>query len=222
MALIDERSVADAPTAPRGFRPSSRRRTRMVAGVALAAIAIGGNLAVYSSVGSREPVLQVVRDVPAGQQLTADDLREVEVAVDSTVRTIRAGDAGGVIGQYARVRLVSGSLLVGEALQVEPLVSAGAAVVAIQVPEGALPIGLRERSRVRLVIPPPRAVDDEAPVEVIGRVVGLPSAPQSVSGRLSLSVEVDESSAATVVASDDVRVVLLDPREPANETEAGS
>ena len=222
MAVIDERSVADAPTASRGFRPSSRRRTRIAAGVALAAIAIGGNLAVYSSLGSREPVLQVVRDVPAGQQLTADDLREVEVAVDSTVRTIPAGDAGGVIGQHARVRLVSGSLLVGEALQVEPLVSAGAAVVAVQVPEGALPIGLRERSRVRLVIPPPRAVDDEAPVEVIGRVVGLPSAPQSVSGRLSLSVEVDEASAATVVASDDVRVVLLDPREPANETGSGS
>lgn len=222
MALTDERSVAAAPTASRGFRPSPRRRTRIAAGVALAAIAIGGNLAVYSGLGSREPVLQVVRDVPAGQQLTADDLRDVEVAVDSTVRTIPAGDAGGVIGQYARVRLVSGSLVVGEALQAEPLVSAGAAVVAIQVPDGALPIGLRERSRVRLVIPAPRAVDDEAPVEVIGRVVGLPSAPQSVSGRLSLSVEVDESSASAVAASDDVRVVLLDPREPTSGTEGGS
>ncbi|MGH9135278.1 MAG: hypothetical protein ACRDZZ_15170, partial [Ilumatobacteraceae bacterium] len=116
------------------------------------------------------------------------------------------------VGQYAKVRLVAGSLVVAEALQSAPLVSPGAAVVAVQVPEGALPIGLRERSQVQLVVP----VDGDgsgsgAPIIVAGRVVGLPSAPSTVTGTLSLSVEVPEQLAADVVASDDVRVVLVEP-----------
>ena len=44
-----------------------------------------------------------------------------------------------------------------------------------------------------------------------GRVVGLPTAPATATGTLSLSVEVPEQLAATVVGSDDVRVVLVQP-----------
>jgi hypothetical protein len=46
---------------------------------------------------------------------------------------------------------------------------------------------------------------------VIGRVVGLPTALSTSTGTRSLSVEVSEQSAATVAASDDVRVVLIQP-----------
>jgi hypothetical protein len=195
----------------RGFRPSSRRRHRIAAGVALAAVAVGANLMVYSGLDRREPVLQVVRDVPAGEQLTVDHLREVDAAVDASVRTIPGDQLGAVIGSYSRVRMVAGSLVVAEALQPGPLVSPGAAVVAVQVSDGALPSGLRERSRLLLVLPTPRGADDAAPTVVEGRVVGLPSSPQSISGRVSLSVEVAEELATLVVANDDVRVVLLDP-----------
>ena len=121
-------------------------------------------------------------------------------------------DVSTIVGQFAKVRLVSGSLVVVEALQRAPLISPGAAVVAIQVPEGALPVGLRERSQVQLVVPANR--DDAAvtePTIVSGRVVGLPTAPATATGTLSLSVEVPEQLAATVVASDDVRVVLVQP-----------
>jgi hypothetical protein len=212
MAMTGGRtSRLDGGTNPRGFRPSSRRRSRIAAGVTLAAVAVGANLVVYSGLDRREPVLQAVRDIPAGEQLTSDHLREVEVAADDSVRTLPADQIGAVVGSYARVRLVAGSLVVAEALQADPLVSPGAAIVAIQVAEGALPIGLRERSRIRLVLTPPRAVEAPAPRVVEGRVVGLPSAPQSVTGRLSLSVEVAEHLAADVVANDDVRVVLADP-----------
>ena len=55
-------------------------------------------------------------------------------------------------------------------------------------------------------------------------VVGLPSAPVTATGTLSLSVEVPEPVAPSVVASDDVRVVLVEPgtddampRTPARE-----
>jgi hypothetical protein len=184
----------------------------MAGGVALVAAAIGGNLVVYSSLDDRETVLQVVRDVPAGEQLTVVDVRPIDVAADDTLRTVPDDQLSTIVGQYAKVRLVSGSLVVAEALQSTSLVSPGSAIVAIQVPEGALPIGLRERSQVELVVP----VEGDgssgvAPAVVSGRVVGLPSAPLTATGTLSLSVEVAQQVAAGVAASDDVRVVLVEP-----------
>lgn len=184
----------------------------MAAGAALVAVAIGGNVLVYSSLDDRESVLQVVRDVPAGEQVVPEDVRAIQVDADDTLRTVGADHVSTIVGQFAKVRLVSGSLVVAEALQRAPLISPGAAVVAIQVPEGALPVGLRERSQVQLVVP--ANGDDAAATEltiVIGRVVGLPTAPATATGTLSLSVEVPEQLAAPVVASDDVRVVLVQP-----------
>ncbi len=136
----------------------------------------------------------------------------IQVDADDTLRSVAADRVSTIVGQFAKVRLVSGSLVVAETLQNTPLISAGASVVAIQVPEGALPVGLRERSQVQLVVP---ANGDDAtatePTIVSGRVVGLPTAPTTATGTLSLSVEVPEQLAPTVVASDDVRVVLVQP-----------
>ena len=130
-----------------GFRPTARRRNRLAAGLALGAVAVGGNVFVYSSLDSSEPVVQVVRDVPAGTQLTADMLRTVDADVDATVNVIAGAELDTLIGQYARVRLVSGSLVVAPALQSTPLVSPGNAVVAIEARASELPIGLRGASR---------------------------------------------------------------------------
>jgi hypothetical protein len=216
--------ATDAP--PRGFRPASRRRARVAGGVALVAAAIGGNVLVYSSLDDREPVLQVVRDVPAGEQLRDADVRPIDVDADDTLRAIPADRLSTIVGQYAKVRLVAGALVVAEALQSTPLVSEGSAVVAIQVPEGALPIGLRERSPVELVVPVAGDGSTAAPPTIVrGRVVGLPTAPSTATGTLSLSVEVPAPLAATVVASDDVRVVLVQPGTDeayADDTTAGT
>jgi hypothetical protein len=215
MALTEPRVATpglanDSPA--RGFRPASRRRARVAGGVALIAVAIGGNVLVYSSLDDREPVLQLVRDVPAGEQLTGDDVRPIDVDADDTLLAVPAGRLSTIVGQYAKVRLVAGSLVVTESLQGTPLVSSGAAVVAIQVPDGALPVGLRERSAVELVVPVVGDSSTAAPPTIVsGRVVGLPTAPTTATGTLSLSVEVPAELAATVVASDDVRVVLVQP-----------
>jgi hypothetical protein len=194
-----------------GFQPAARRRNRIALGVALAAIAIGGNLLVYSSLDDAEPAVQVVRDVPAGAQITADMLRTVRVDVDPTVDVVEGDDLDSLIGSYATVRLVSGALVTARSVQTDPLVGPGNAVVAIQVPAGELPIGLRERVPVRLVIPGDRALDAPAPVAVPGVVVGLPVAVDSALGVESLSIEVADGDAATVAAADDVRVVLVEP-----------
>jgi len=85
------------------------------------------------------------------------------------------------------------------------------AAAAVQVADGALPIGVRERVPVLLVIPPDRTSDTDVIVSIPGRVVGLPTATTSALGLQSLSVEVASGDAATVAAADDVRVALLEP-----------
>jgi hypothetical protein len=202
---------AGTTSSGQGFQPAARRRNRIAAGVALAAIAIGGNLYVYSALNAAEPVVQAVRDVPAGEQITADMLRTVDVDVDSTVNVIAGDRLDSLVGSYAKVRLVAGSLVTVEALQPTPLVTAGTSVVAIQVADGSLPIGLRERVPVLLVVPGDGS--DAGVVSVAGRVVGLPTDTSTALGLQSLSVEVAAADAATIAAADDVRVVVVEPSE---------
>jgi hypothetical protein len=202
-------TVAVAPQG--GFRPSSRSRMRIAVGAVLSMIAVGIVLLVFASADKRVAVLQVVRDLPAGTQLTADDVRSVDLSTDPSLAVVQAVDLPAIIGQYTKVRIVSGGLLATGLLQGRPLVAAGSAVVAVTVPAGEVPAGIRERSQVQVVMPN-AGNNDVAPVApVTGRVVGLPAAPDSVTGQMSLSLEVSAVDAVTVASAAAVRVVLIDP-----------
>ncbi len=216
------RQRGDTPESERvhGFRPTARRRNRLAAGLALGAVAIGGNLLAYSSLDSSQPVVQVIRDVPAGDQITPDMLRTVDADVDATVNVIPGADLNTLVGQYAKVRLVSGSLVVRTALQSDPLLKPGNAVVAIEAKAAELPIGLRERVPVQLVIPGPASEDSAVATTIEGRVVGLPVASDGGLGTQSVSIEVAAADASALAAADDVRVVLVVPSEdPAARTD---
>jgi hypothetical protein len=186
---------------------------RIAVGTLLAIGAVGIMLLIFSTADKRVPVLQLVRDVPAGQRVVSADLRTIEVSADPTLAVVHLKDLDLVVGSYAKVRMISGSLLASPMLQTAPLVAAGSAVVAITIPTGELPAGLRERSRVQLVFPiDSSAAAGAVPVAPVnGRVIGLPEVPDSVTGKLSLSIEVAAADAVTVAQAATVRVVLLDP-----------
>jgi hypothetical protein len=191
-----------------GFRPASRSRVRIAVGTVLSMVAVGVVLLVFSTADRRVAVLQVVRDLPAGTQLAAGDVRSIELSTDPSL-VVWAVDIAGVMGQFTKVRIVSGGLLAAGLLQPGALVAPGSAVVAVTIPTGELPAGLRERSRVQIVIP---VAGDDAPLApVVGRVVGLPDTPDSVTGQLSISLEVAATDAVVVANATRVRVVLLDP-----------
>ena len=172
-------------------------------------IAVGVVLLVFASADKRVAVLQVVRDLPAGTQLTADDVRSIDVSADPSLAVVHAVDLPTIVGQYAKVRIVGGGLLSTGLLHARPLVGPGAAVVAVTLPAGEVPAGLRERSQVEVVMP---TTGDTLPLApVTGRVVGLPAAPDSVTGQMSLSLEVSSADAVTVANAAAVRVVLIDP-----------
>lgn len=232
MTDLANRPRSGADTAPaiepgqserRGFRPSARRRNRIVAGAVLAAVSVAGNVWLYSNVDSDQQVLQVTRDVTAGEQITDDVLRVVDVEVDDSVSVVPVEQFASAVGSYAKVRLVAGSLLTSASLQGDPLVTDGASVVAVRVPDGSLPIGLRERVPVDIVLPAaasaiPGQADD--PYVVAGRVIGLPNTPDGTVGLVSVTLEVDTAEASRVAAADDVRLVLREPSEDLAATEA--
>lgn len=189
----------------------------MAVGTLLSLVAVGVVLFVFSTTDKRVAVLQVVHDIPAGAQLNSSDLRSIELSTDPSLAVIKVSDMSSVIGLYAKVRIVPGGLLALGLLQAAPLVTHGAAVVAVSIPSGELPAGLRERSQVQVVIP---STGDEAPPSpVLGRVVGLPLAPDSATGQMSISLEVAAEDAVVVASAERVRVVLLDPGvDPASST----
>ena len=212
---MTEAQAPKAPPAPRGFRPPSRRRARVALGVLLAAFAVGGNLLVYSSLDHKTEVLQIVRDISAGEIVSADDLRVVAVDVDPTVPTVAPQAIGSVVNQYARVHLAAGTLMVDVLVQPTPLVTIGQGVVAVEIRPTHLPAGLRERSRVMLVV-----VDGDGSPGLVteGRVVATGDSSGSSENVVALSVEVREEDAAAIAAAADVRVALLDPgADPALE-----
>jgi hypothetical protein len=180
----------------------------MAAGTLLSLVAVGVVLFVFSTTDKRVGVLQVVHDIPAGSQLSASDVRSIELSTDPSLAVVEATDLAVVVGRYAKVRIVTGGLLAGSLLQAAPLVGPGAAVVAVSIPEGELPAGLRERSHVQVIIPPR---GDAAVASVVGRVVGLPAAPDSTTGQMSVSLEVAVADAVVIAGAERVRVVLLDP-----------
>lgn len=218
--MASARAAETRPTTgwPRtGFRPSSRSRVRIAVGALMSLVAVGVVLLVFSTTDRRVAVLQAVHDLPAGSQLQASDVRSIEVSVDPSLAVVAASDVTTVVGHYAKVRIVSGGLLAAGLLQPAPLVSPGAAIVAITVPPGELPSGLRERSRVEVVIP--AEADQVAPPPVVGRVVALPSTPDATTGVMSVSLEVGSDDAVVVANARKPRVVLLEPgMDPAEVT----
>ncbi len=194
-----------------GFRPLGRRRTRMLIGAVICLLAVGGNLTIYSTLDRRSEVLQVLRDVPAGSVIAASDLRIVEAWLDPTINAVSADHLSSVVGLHAKVRLVAGSLVVSEALQLEPLVAPDAAVVSVMVSEGGVPLGLRERSVVLVVIPPPPFSEFVDPQVLPAVIAALPLPVAGSTGRVAISLEVPIRSAVVIAAVDEVRILLLDP-----------
>jgi hypothetical protein len=192
-----------------GFRPAPRRRARIAAGAALAALAVGGNVVLYTSLDQKTEVVQIVRNVRAGDPVSRADIRIVEVDLDSSIPVVHAANVGLIVGQFARVFIPSGSIVTTVQVQPAPLVAAGKGIVSVEIRPTRVPSGLRERSQVLIVVIPDN--DQEPLFETVGRVVARSAEVDGVAGVVPLSVEVSEHDAATVAAGNDVRIVLLDP-----------
>jgi len=108
-----------------------------------ALVALGSALVfavLWLNAGNRQPVLAVARPVPAGQVLSAEDLRVVRVSSDPGIDPIPASRRGAVVGKTTTSGLVPGSLLTeGQLGGSVTLLGPGQAVVGVELKGGQLP-----------------------------------------------------------------------------------
>ncbi len=194
-------------------------RPRNPARVAIAVLLVVGSalltMQLYRSAGERKPYLVLVNDVPVGQRLTDADLRTAEIATDIGVNAVPASNRAAVVGQVVRNPLTKGQLLTTDALATESVVPEGKAVVALSVPEGVVPDGIRSGDRIWLIV---RNSDDPGAVAgaVDATLYNLTSS-QSAAGFITVTALVDVGRVNTVsvaASSERVSIVWVDPTAP--------
>lgn len=186
--------------------PAARRRQVpwIVAGVVLV---VGCALAfavasVRMSTGTE--VLAVAQPVPAGQTLTASDLRIVRLSRAVGLNPVLAGSEGSVLGRPAAVALVPGTLLVSGDVGSPPAAAAGFATVALALKAGAFPPSLGPGDQVAVVpVAATSASSGGAPLTgslrtVQAVVVEVGQAPSGSSADSIVTLQVSPTDAAQV------------------------
>jgi SAF domain len=181
------------------------------AGAGLVALCGVGGGVLLSSIDGRIPVLQVATPVPAGQKVSADDLRTAQVAADSGVGLIPESQEDQVIGHIATVPLVFGELVtrneVGTSAVFPP---AGQAVAPAELKAGdqvAVQINAQDQGAAQLS----QAPADPLKSAMTATVVSVKGAEQT--GSVDVSLLTDEASAARIgqAGSNPVSVIVLAP-----------
>jgi hypothetical protein len=157
-ALAEKVSSNGKPISTAGPRsgrsPLVGRRRQMpwiVAGVVLV-VDCGLAFAVASArMSTGSEVLAIAQPVPAGQTLTAPDVRVVRVSVVPGLTPVLAGAEGTVLGRPAAVALVPGTLLTSADVGAPPTGAAGYAAVALALKAGAFPPSLSPGDTVAVV-----------------------------------------------------------------------
>ncbi|MEU8001625.1 SAF domain-containing protein [Catellatospora sp. NPDC049111] len=141
-----------APTPPT-VAPRRLPVAHLLGGLLLIAVCVLLSLQVYGRIDDRTPALAAARDVAAGQQLTAADLRQVMVGADDGLPLVRAADLDQVVGRAAAVPLRAGQLLAPSQLGPSDWPPSGQALIAVGVDEGHLPAGVVPGAQISIVTP---------------------------------------------------------------------
>ncbi len=204
-------------TDPVGIEPAKRRQRSLplaVVAVICMVVSIVAFVGLQLASSDRRPVLAVARPIEAGAVITDADLRVAQVAVDPALSPIPLSAKSTVLGRTAAVDLRPGTLLVDSSLGESTVVGDGEALVGIQVPASAAPVGaIRAGDRVQ-VVDVPKSGDSRAPepatVITEGRVLRVSSSGlgASATSQLSLIVPADRGP-AVASASLGQRIALV-------------
>lgn len=176
-------------------RPAPPRRRRPTLAV-LAVLLIVGGAAVAGLLAlrldSRQPVLVMAQDVPAGTEITTDLLATTEVAADG-LKLVPGDQADQVLGTFTTVPLAKGQLLETPSLTTAEPFGTDKAQVGVPLTGGSAPDGLRSGDVVRLV----RIGDGNTPPVAIATALVLSTSTDTSGG--SLGGADQSSSSATVL-----------------------
>ncbi|GAA2092735.1 SAF domain-containing protein [Aeromicrobium tamlense] len=195
-----------APSAARPTPPRRRRPAVALLGVLLivGGAALAGLLALRMD--SRDPVLVVATDVPAGTEITRDMLRETNVATESDL-IVPSGALSSVLGTYSRVPLVEGQLLDTTMLvRTNPLSGGQRAEVGVPLVEGRVPDDLDSGDLVRVV----RIGEGETPSQPLALALVIRPPVSSGGGGVLGGGNDAKGSAATLLVPLEVADAIVD------------
>lgn len=140
-------------------RLRSRRRSLpyLLLGVLLVCLCAGAFLWISLGTNDRQPVLALAQPVAVGHVLTAQDLRQVNVAADPEVRVVHAGQAADLIGKTMAVSLSAGALLTPDSVGAAAVPVAGQAIASLALKAGQFPAEVTSGARVSVVHVPATA-----------------------------------------------------------------
>jgi Flp pilus assembly protein CpaB len=187
--------------APRSAGRLRRLDLRVVIGLALLLAGVVGTVGAVQRAGQRTPVLVMARDVPAGQVISAQDLRVTELGLAPGVAALGVEDRGRVAGQVASVPLAAGQVLGPTAVAEAPPLAAGQVLMSVAMaPEHAAAGTLRAGDQVAVVAsnPPDQPTAGRAevvlsPVPVLA--VRSPTEEADGEGKLLVSLAIPEEQA---------------------------
>ncbi|MFD2415378.1 SAF domain-containing protein [Amycolatopsis pigmentata] len=200
-----------------GLRGGRRRRIPyLVLGVLLVLACASGFVVISAEFGNRLPVLALTRPVTVGQMLTAQDLRQVNVAVDPDVSVVDVAQAGSLIGKRMSTSLPVGALLSAADVGGIAVPAEGQAVAALALKAGQFPPEISPGTHVSLVLVPNRTgaafVDPpslDASMAWSAVVVGVVSPPNEQTTVVSLQLAEDTARLVAAVPAGQLALVML-------------
>lgn len=188
------------PAPPQMTRQRRVRPGAIGLGIALVVVFMLAGAALFLRTGQKQAFLSVAATVAYGQQITAQDLAVVSIAPAPGLAPIPAADRAQIVGRYAAVDLVPGTLLTRAQVTSAVMPAEGKQLVGIAVKSSQLPArALRPGDRVLLVTTPKDGTDVTGdPPTTAARVadVGKPDS----NGTVTVDVEVDQSDGPELAA----------------------
>jgi hypothetical protein len=124
-------------------RANPRRRSPVMVSLGVLLVVLGA-LGAWRYVGlassGTHPYVAVYRPVPLGAQITADDVQIVSITKAAGLNPIPGDELNQVIGKYARVELVAGTLLTPQDLTNQAPPGPGQALIGLNLKVGQRPV----------------------------------------------------------------------------------
>ena len=158
--LTNGQHVGGAGSVQRVEPKPRRRRTHLLAVVALLIVAGLGTVFLVQQLQTQNRVIQVRADIPRGAVIKPGDLSEVTVGTIQGVSTVPAEQLTGLVGQRATIDLAKGSLLPKGGVGAVAIPAPGQSLVGIRLEQGRMVIGdVAVGSRLRLIVTAPQGGD---------------------------------------------------------------
>ncbi len=207
----------------RATRVPARPRRRSLPWLLLGVLLVAGCALAFAMasvrLSGRQPVLELVRSVPAGHVLQSGDLQVVNVATDSNLGLMPAASEPSVLGRPVALPLAGGTLLTAAELGTGRVPPSGSAVVGVALKVGQYPPELSPGDRVLVVTAASSGTGAASSAgtqpTLDATVVGIQAAPADSSVATVVSLQVSEADAASVAAAGsggDVSLVLVSPQ----------